>query len=89
MSGQKKDSRFPVWLASIDKRGTRCTTCGAACYWGRTNTGSKMLLDADLVDGRFVSHFATCPDADKHRKRTRRPEPPATREEQHPGDATR
>ncbi len=65
-------SAWPTWMASLDERGTTCTSCRAACYWCRTTSGAKMLVDQATKDGKLVSHFATCPDAKKHRK----PRPP-------------
>ena len=63
----------------------RCRSCGAPAVWMKTQAGNNMLVDADSVDeaeldwkgGRplfdhkagHVSHFATCPQADQHRRR--------------------
>lgn len=58
-------------------RGT-CRSCGAPVVWVVTARGKRMPLDPPLVtvvddDGRThrgrVSHFATCPDASKHRRK--------------------
>jgi len=60
-----------------------CSSCGAPLIWARTAANNKRIpLDFEpekrLVrqeDGRFAvvdtykSHFATCPNANKHRKR--------------------
>lgn len=63
---------------------SRCKTCGAPIAWATMRSGkliplnpSRVVLvvtvgddtDGHLVEGR-VSHFATCPDASRHRKRT-------------------
>lgn len=53
-----------------------CKTCGAAIVWLKTSTGKAMPVDAGTVQegetlfvpGRHTSHFATCPQADQHRK---------------------
>lgn len=58
-----------------------CKGCGAKIVWGRTEDGKNIPLDAKapvyelLVEGTtlcrraprvfLVSHFATCPDANK------------------------
>ncbi len=61
-----------------------CRTCGARILWFRMEgSGKPMPVDADALrvivptaidgEGRVVvayrSHFATCPDADQHRKK--------------------
>lgn len=61
------------------RSGSICT-CGAPVLWGRTKAGKPIALDPKpvtivdregaVVTGR-VSHFATCPDAKRHRKRKR------------------
>lgn len=59
-----------------------CTSCGAEIIWVTTR-GSKMPLNAKpekrfiILDEQgaavardtYTSHFATCPNADQHRKR--------------------
>ena len=57
-------------------RHARCRSCNAAIIWFTTNNGRKMPVDAATVKpmdvwlnmGHHISHFATCPDRDKHRK---------------------
>lgn len=59
----------------------RCSSCGADIVWHRTSSGRPMPCNpailslttpnGDVEVGR-VSHFATCPNAGKHRRRTRR-----------------
>lgn len=59
-----------------EKRITRCRTCRARIVWLKTDAGKNMPTDADTVEpddetfeqGRHVSHFATCPDSDQHRR---------------------
>jgi len=59
-----------------EKRITRCKTCHAKIIWFKTEAGKNMPVDADTVEpdddeldlSRHVSHFATCPDSDKHRR---------------------
>lgn len=41
----------------------RCRSCGQAIAWTVTKAGRKAPLDPD-----GISHFATCPTADQHRK---------------------
>ncbi len=55
-----------------------CSSCGAAIVWFNTPKGKKMPVDASstrpndaahqLDLKRHVSHFSTCPNADRHRK---------------------
>jgi hypothetical protein len=54
----------------------RCRSCGAAIIWLPTATGKNMPVnagtwaqgDTTFSPGRHISHFATCPNADRHRK---------------------
>lgn len=49
-----------------------CRSCGAEGYWvttkskGPRTSGKPMLIDPD-----GTSHFATCPNAEQHRRRRR------------------
>ena len=55
-----------------------CSSCGAPIVWFRTRAGKKMPVDASSVEptdaehqldlSRHISHFSSCPKADKHRK---------------------
>lgn len=55
-----------------------CSSCGADIVWFRTKSGKRMPVDErttqptdreDQLDlKRHVSHFATCPNADQHRR---------------------
>lgn len=58
-----------------------CKTCKAPILWAKTENGKAVPLDAEpikrfieegevvkLVD-TYVTHFATCPQADQHRRR--------------------
>jgi hypothetical protein len=53
-----------------------CRSCGAAIVWFKTSAGKNMPVDAagvtqeDLVLDltRHTSHFATCPQANQHRR---------------------
>lgn len=55
----------------------QCASCGADMVFLRTPANKKMPCNADTVEdhdieyerGRHVSHWSTCPHADKHRKR--------------------
>lgn len=65
-------------LAASDMAIPRCRSCGAAIVWVRTTSGKAMPVNAgsatvgDLTfePGRHVSHFSTCPDASKFRRKT-------------------
>ena len=60
-----------------------CKSCGAAVIWGQTAEGKRIIMNekpekryvvygnAQLVKmvNTFISHFATCPDADKWRNK--------------------
>jgi hypothetical protein len=60
-----------------ERRITRCKSCRARIIFLETEAGGKMPCDADTVEPddeqfvpkRHVSHFATCPDAGKYRRR--------------------
>lgn len=43
---------------------SECRSCGALMYWWRTLAGASSPHD---VDG--TSHFATCPNAQDHRRK--------------------
>lgn len=55
---------------------TKCSSCGAAIIYLRTERGHWMPCNAETVGaddkifkaGVHVSHFATCANADAHRK---------------------
>lgn len=57
---------------------SRCRSCGADVVWTVTATGKHMPLslktkEAIIEDGKVVAytmetHFADCPNADRHRK---------------------
>lgn len=55
---------------------TRCRSCRSMIIWFRTASGKNMPVDADTVRpdddaldlSRHVSHFATCPQANQHRR---------------------
>jgi hypothetical protein len=55
---------------------TRCTSCHAKIIFFKTDKGNNMPVDADTVEpddqvldlSRHQSHFASCPNSDKHRK---------------------
>jgi hypothetical protein len=60
-----------------ERRIVRCRSCNAKIIWFKTKDWRNMPVDADTVEAndteldleRHVSHFATCPNADKHRKK--------------------
>ena len=57
----------------------QCRSCQARIVWLKTAAGKSMPVDDATVDEgdemfdhtKHKSHFATCPNADKHRKRSR------------------
>lgn len=59
-----------------ERRIMRCRSCHARIIWFKTDAGKNMPVDADTVEAdddeldleRHVSHFATCPQADQHRR---------------------
>lgn len=59
-----------------ERRITRCKTCRARIIWFRTASGKNMPVDADSVEpeddeldlSRHKSHFASCPQANQHRR---------------------
>jgi hypothetical protein len=60
-----------------ERRIVRCSSCRAQIIWFKTEAGKNMPVDADTVEPedeeldltRHKSHFATCPNANQHRKR--------------------
>jgi hypothetical protein len=60
-----------------ERRIVRCSSCRAKIIWFKTEAGNNMPVDADTVEPedeeldltRHKSHFATCPNANQHRKR--------------------
>jgi hypothetical protein len=57
---------------------TQCSSCGASIVWFRTLAGKKMPVDESSTQPtdaahqldltRHKSHFATCPNANQHRR---------------------
>jgi hypothetical protein len=60
-----------------ERRIVRCSSCQAKIIWLLTKNLKPMPVDADTVEpadstfnhARHKSHFATCPNANQHRKR--------------------
>lgn len=60
-----------------ERRIVRCNSCRAKIIWFKTAAGKNMPVDEHTVGPddqeydppRHVSHFATCPNADKHRRK--------------------
>jgi hypothetical protein len=60
-----------------ERRITRCSSCNAKIIWFKTAAGKNMPVDADTVEPeddelelpRHIVHWATCPNANRHRKR--------------------
>jgi hypothetical protein len=63
--------------ANHEYRIKRCRGCNAQVIWFETPAGSRMPVDAATVEPedfeldltRHISHFATCPDHAKFRKK--------------------
>ena len=63
-------------------KASTCRSCGAEILWVKTANGKNMPVDYDseieylwndgtsveFDAGLMTSHFATCPEADRHRK---------------------
>ena len=54
----------------------KCKSCNAEIVWIKTNVSKPILVNADTYNGDEIynsklhtSHFATCPDANKWRRR--------------------
>lgn len=68
-----------------DCRVDRCRSCGAEIVWAKTEKGANAPFDLKLTSGQYtidaagvahhvrtrVSHWATCPSPNQHRKDTR------------------
>lgn len=68
-----EQNRFPTWLEHLDPNERLCNSCDAKIVWGKTRNGKRVPIDVpedgeEIASGIYVSHFSTCPDADKHRK---------------------
>lgn len=56
---------------------SKCRSCQAPIVWFKSDTGKNVPIDAGTVEKedqvldlkRHVSHFATCPDAAKFRRK--------------------
>ena len=71
MGDEGRDVRWPDWLVDLGENPGTCRSCGAAIRWGRTRNGKSipMNLEVSQRSGRYESHFATCENAAKHRKK--------------------
>jgi hypothetical protein len=56
----QQELRFPIPPSAVQKA---CRSCTAPIYWIDTKAGKRMPVNPD-----GSSHFATCPNADAHRK---------------------
>ena len=72
-------SQFPetpikMLIAGYDRSNySVCKSCGAAIEWWITPSGQRIPMNPmPLSYSPAVSHFATCPDADKFRKEPQR-----------------
>lgn len=57
---QRPPRRFPIPLNTLS---STCKSCHAMIFWIELPSGSHMPVNPDET-----SHFATCPNAAKHRK---------------------
>lgn len=61
---------------ATDYKESPCRSCGTLIVWMVTKSGKRMPVDAtsakfgdkEFDHTRHVSHFATCPNANQHRK---------------------
>lgn len=63
--------REPVTFrnAGVCRRPGTILGCGATILWCTTSAGGAIPIDVvPLADGRYESHFASCPDASRFRK---------------------
>ena len=66
----RRDESWPGWLKEMDQRTASCRSCDQVIRWGTTQKGKKVPMDLEPgPDGKLVSHFSTCPNADSHRRR--------------------
>ena len=64
-------------IAAHAQRTRACSSCGAPIVWFKTAAGNWMPVNAETVTPadalldlpRHISHFATCKNADKHRRK--------------------
>jgi hypothetical protein len=56
--------KVPPWVQSLEVHAGPCRSCGARIRWAVTTKGARAPLNPD-----GTSHFATCPDADRWRKK--------------------
>jgi len=73
------DKHNDIRLQGIDM--SKCISCGAEIIWATTKRGKKMplnkktekriILNNNLIEivDTYVSHFTTCPMANKHRSK--------------------
>jgi hypothetical protein len=74
---QAQARRYQARVPATPRRtaGT-CRSCGAEIVWLRTASGRNMPINAETFEPgdeqfdakRHQSHFATCPEADQHRR---------------------
>lgn len=74
----RSEGRQAALEEAHERRITRCRSCRARIIWFKTEAGKNMPVDADTVEpedsvdeldlSRHQSHFATCPNANNHRK---------------------
>lgn len=78
MANTTHNTSLCTFLVPRDSQPSRCRGCGAVVYWITTPRGKKMPVDTRAEggltplpdrDGRGVSHFATCPNAEAFRRR--------------------
>lgn len=86
MTDAHKGTTYIVMAAAAKASLARCRECGVRMLWFVTDAGARMPLDiesATPVDGgriECVPHFATCPKADRFRKRKAEPKKPCPAE---------
>lgn len=77
-SAPQKPRPVTYFVVPRDTEASKCRGCGALVFWIVTAKGKKMPVDTRVDggleplrdrDGRGLSHFATCPKADRFRRR--------------------
>ena len=59
-----------VLQSDFDKRRPECRSCGDPILWATTDKDRRNPLNPEPDDqGIYTSHFATCPNAGRHRRR--------------------
>jgi hypothetical protein len=83
-AAEKRKAEGEATCLPPDCRADRCRSCGAEIVWAKTESGKSAPFDLKLTSGQYtidaagvahhvrtrVSHYATCPNANAHRRST-------------------